>query len=186
MRSAPTTQLASAAIPIAISVPVQTACARDDCLSVSEPCSMPPSSAPSPAAGNRVAKETLSKLRLRVSSQTAKPPHSSARAKSVRLTSGSSSVIAARFGRSNLPLGKLSSSRASFRLDIGGGEHLAPFFRFICNEAAQVGGRAGEQDAAHVGEPRFDLRIGETGIDLGVEALDDHGGRVLRRRNAEP
>src|SRR5262249_5161929 len=86
---------------IAISVPVQTACARGELLSARKPCSIAPSSAPSPAAANNAAKERPSKVRQRHSSQTAKPPHSSARPKSVRLASGSRSVIAAPDGRQN-------------------------------------------------------------------------------------
>ena len=47
-------------------------------------------------------------------------------------------------------------------------------------------GGAGQRRAAHVGQPRLDLRIGEAGIDLLVEPIDDLGRRVLGRANAVP
>jgi hypothetical protein len=71
-------------------------------------------------------------------------------------------------------------------LDIGGPDHLVPFLGFVGDEPAEVGGRAGERHAAEVGQPRLDLRIGERGVDLGVERLDDRGGRALRRADAPP
>ena len=40
--------------------------------------------------------------------------------------------------------------------------------------------------AAQVGKPRLDLGIGESRVDLLVELVDDLGGRVPRRANAEP
>jgi hypothetical protein len=52
-------------------------------------------------------------------------------------------------------------------------------------ELAEVGGRARKHRCAHVGEPRLDLRVGESSIDLLVELVDDLGGCVLGRAKAE-
>src|ERR1700731_2228487 len=57
---------------------------------------------------------------------------------------------------------------------------LPPFRGFVGAELAKLGGRHGHRNAANVGEPRPDLRIGETRIDLLVE-LVDHVGRRARR-----
>ena len=57
---------------------------------------------------------------------------------------------------------------------------LPPFRGFVGDELAKLGGRHGHRNAANVGEPRPDLRIGETRIDLLVE-LVDHVGRRARR-----
>jgi len=54
------------------------------------------------------------------------------------------------------------------------------FVGFVGAELGKLGGRHGHQNAANVGEPRPDLRIGETRIDLLVE-LVDHVGRRARR-----
>ena len=77
-------------------------------------------------------------------------------------------------------------SRGSLRLDVGRPDHLAPLLGFVGDELAEVGGRARKRRAAEVGEPRLDLGIGEAGVDLLVELVDDLGGRVLRRADAEP
>ena len=47
-------------------------------------------------------------------------------------------------------------------------------------------GDTGKRRAAQVGKPRLDLGIGEARIDLFVELVDDLGGRVLGRADAEP
>jgi hypothetical protein len=57
---------------------------------------------------------------------------------------------------------------------------LPPFRGFVGAELAKLGGRHGHRNAANVGEPRPDLRIGETRIGLLVE-LVDHVGRRARR-----
>src|SRR5215471_12198764 len=54
---------------------------------------------------------------------------------------------------------------------------LPPFRGFVGDELAKLGGRHGHRNAANVGEPRPDFRIGETRIDL----LVDHVGRRARR-----
>ena len=59
---------------------------------------------------------------------------------------------------------------------------------FSVSSAMSLPKSAGEPGSAYrpVGKPRPDLGIGEAGIDLLVELIDDLSGRVLRRANAEP
>ena len=47
-------------------------------------------------------------------------------------------------------------------------------------------GEQGKHRAAEFGKPRLDLGIGEGRVDLLVELVDDFGGRVLGRADAEP
>ena len=72
------------------------------------------------------------------------------------------------------------------RLDAGEPDHLAPLLGFVRDELAEVGGRARKHRAAQIGKPRLHLGIGERGVDLPVELVDDLGGRVLGRADAEP
>ena len=66
----------------------------------------------------------------------------------------------------------------SVRLDVGRPDHLGPLLGFVDDELAEVGGRAREHRTTRVGKPRLHLGIGEAGIDLLVELVDDLGGRV--------
>jgi len=68
----------------------------------------------------------------------------------------------------------------SFRLDVGGPDHLGPFVGFLGDQLFKAGGRAGEHHTAQVGELSLQLGIGETGIDLLVELVDDLGRRLCR------
>src|SRR5262249_16590076 len=74
----------------------------------------------------------------------------------------------------------------SVGLDIGRPDHLAPLLGFVSDELAEVGGRARKHRVAQIGDARLDLDVGEAGIDLAVEFIDDLGGRTLGRTNAEP
>ena len=47
-------------------------------------------------------------------------------------------------------------------------------------------GEQREHRATQVGKPRLDLGIGEAGVDLLVELVDNLGGRALGRADAEP
>ena len=71
-------------------------------------------------------------------------------------------------------------------LDVGRPDHLAPLLGFVGDELAKVGGRASDHRAAEVGKPHLQLRIGEPGIDLIIELVDDLGGCVLGRADALP
>src|SRR5215216_2091796 len=72
------------------------------------------------------------------------------------------------------------------RLGAGELDHLAPLLGLISDELPEVGGRARKRSAAHVGNPRVDLRVGEARIDLLVEPINDFDGRVLRRADTLP
>src|SRR5262249_38024520 len=72
------------------------------------------------------------------------------------------------------------------RLDVGCPDHLAPLFGFLGDEPAKVCGRDDKRRYSQVGKPRLDLGIGEAGIDLLVEFLDDLGGCVLGNADAIP
>src|SRR5262245_35008888 len=69
-------------------------------------------------------------------------------------------------------------------LRAGEPDHLAPLVDLLGHEAAEVGGGPREHDAAEIGEPCLQLRIGERGIDLRVELRDDFRRRALRRCDA--
>src|SRR3954469_19020340 len=99
--------------------------------------------------------------------------------------------IISAFGLLNVwPLAQLTSvTIASIglltRFDADSLDHLAPFFRFVGDELAEVGGGAGKNRAGHFGEARLDLGVGEARVDLCVEPVDDLGGRVLGRADAK-
>lgn len=61
------------------------------------------------------------------------------------------------------------------RLDVGSPDHLGPLLSFFGDELRKVGGRAAKHRAVQVGKPRLDLGIGEAGIDLLVELVDNLG-----------
>src|SRR6516225_1624422 len=88
-----------------------------------------------------------------------------------------------------VPAGIDSSDMAThlllLRLDAGGPDHLRPFFGFSGNQRPEIGRRAGNGHAAEVSELGLELGIGETGIDLAIELIDDLGRRVRRRAEAE-
>ena len=56
----------------------------------------------------------------------------------------------------------------------------------VGDKPSEVGWRTRKCRAALVGKPRLELGIGERGVDLLVEPVDDLGGRVLRRTDATP
>jgi hypothetical protein len=72
------------------------------------------------------------------------------------------------------------------RPDVGRPDHVAPFLCFIGDELAELGGRARKHGAAQFGEARFQLGIGEGGVDFPVELVDDLSRRIPRRANAIP
>src|SRR5262245_27907111 len=76
--------------------------------------------------------------------------------------------------------------RGSLRLDVGRADHLGPLLGFVGNELAEVGRRACERVATRLSHPCFDLRIGERGVGLLVELVDDFSGRARRRAEPEP
>src|SRR5262249_20361739 len=73
----------------------------------------------------------------------------------------------------------------SLRLDACELDHLAPLLRFVGDEPAKVCGRDDKRRASKVGKPRLDLGIGEGGVNLSVELVDNFHGRGLGNANAK-
>jgi hypothetical protein len=69
-----------------------------------------------------------------------------------------------------------AESSRSLRLDVGGPDHLAPLLGFVGDELTEIGGREREHLATEIGKPRLDFGIGEAGIDLPVELVNNVGG----------
>src|SRR6476619_102914 len=72
--------------------------------------------------------------------------------------------------------GTLASAR-SLRFDVGCPDYLAPFLGFVGDELSEIGGRAAKHGAAQIGEPRHDLGVRESRVDLFVERVNDFSGR---------
>src|SRR5262245_53507758 len=72
------------------------------------------------------------------------------------------------------------------RLDRCELDHLAPLLDFVDDELAELGGRTRKHRAAQVREPRFHLWVGESGVDLSVELIDELGRGGLRCADAVP
>jgi hypothetical protein len=72
------------------------------------------------------------------------------------------------------------------QLDVGGPDHLAPFLRFLSNEFPEIGCGADKWCSAEVREPGFQRGPDDARIYLGVEFINDLGGRVLRCSQANP
>src|SRR5262249_52710060 len=70
-------------------------------------------------------------------------------------------------------------SSGSLRLDAGELDHLGPLLGIFGDQLTEVGGRAGKRRAAQVGKLRLDFRVGERGINLPVELVDDFGRRAF-------
>src|SRR5262245_51359226 len=74
----------------------------------------------------------------------------------------------------------------SIRLDVCKLDHLAPLLGLVRNELAEIGRRARHHGAAEASKLRLDLAIGEAGVDLSVEHVDDAGGGSFRGAKAKP
>src|SRR5262249_42062084 len=74
----------------------------------------------------------------------------------------------------------------SLGLEAGELHHLGPFFGFVGDEVAEVGGRARESRAAQVGNQRRDLGVSEGSVYLLVQLVDDFGGSVPGSTEAAP
>src|SRR5215831_7148456 len=67
----------------------------------------------------------------------------------------------------------------SIRFDAQELHDLTPFLGFVGDELGEVRGRGREHGTTEVGKPRLHLGIGEAGVDLLVELVDDLRRRVL-------
>src|SRR5262245_33559505 len=92
---------------------------------------------------------------------------------------GSRTVLGARGG-------EILPRDSTLRLDVGRPHHLAPLLGVVSDELAEICGRADKRRASKVGKPRLHLGIGEAGVDLLVEPIDDLGGRVPGHADAVP
>src|SRR5580700_7909837 len=75
-------------------------------------------------------------------------------------------------------------STRSLRLDVRELDHLGPFFGFVGDELAEIGGRAWKWHGAEIGKSLLQRGVGEAGIYLLVELVDDVGRRALGRADA--
>ena len=75
----------------------------------------------------------------------------------------------------------IDSGSASLRLDVEGPNDVAPLVDNFGDELAEISGAHRHRHATEIGEPRLDLGIGKSSIDLLVELVDDFGGRVPGR-----
>src|SRR5262245_10419828 len=77
-------------------------------------------------------------------------------------------------------------NRPSVRLRARELDDLCPFVGFFRNAPCVLARRERKHLAAKVGKACLHLRVGEGGIDLPVERVDDLRRRVLRRADAGP
>src|SRR5947209_10690076 len=75
---------------------------------------------------------------------------------------------------------------ALLRLEAGELDHLSPLLGFLCDQLAEVGGRAGKYFTTEFGHPYLHRRFGEHRVDFPVEPLDDLGRSALGNADAEP
>src|SRR5689334_8030986 len=74
----------------------------------------------------------------------------------------------------------------SLRLDAGELHDLAPLLSFGGDELRKIRGRSHQRGSIEIGKPRLHRGLREAGVDLAIEPLDDLGGRLSRRADAEP
>src|SRR5262249_15792726 len=73
----------------------------------------------------------------------------------------------------------------SLRLDACELDHLAPLLGLFSDELCEVGGGPRNGGPAQNGKPRLELGIGEGGVNLSVELVDNFHGRGLGNSNAK-
>src|SRR6266481_3142413 len=76
--------------------------------------------------------------------------------------------------------------RLLLRLDVGCLDYLAPLLGFIGNELAEIGRRARNGRAAKIGQSCLQFGVGDAGVDLPVELVDDIDRCVPGRADALP
>src|SRR5262249_54221417 len=75
---------------------------------------------------------------------------------------------------------------ALFRLNVCRANDLAPLVDTFGDELAEIIGAHWHRHATEIGEPRLDLGIGKSSIDLLVEFVDDLRRCILWRADAAP
>src|SRR5229473_2093004 len=71
-------------------------------------------------------------------------------------------------------------------LDTGRADQPAPLVSFAGDELTEFGRRARKGRAAKIGQSCLQFGVGDGGVDLLVELVDDIRRRVVRRANALP
>src|SRR5262249_22199729 len=103
-------------------------------------------------------------------------------AQAMRDAAGSAAAPAARCRkvRRGSFMASLSERRdASFRLDVGRPDHLAPLFGFLLKPPPVIRGRAAGAAAAQVSKPPLQFWVRPRGGDLLIQFVDDLRGRVF-------
>src|SRR5262245_47004747 len=67
----------------------------------------------------------------------------------------------------------------SLRLDVGRPDDLAPLLSLLSDESSKGGGRHRHCHVTEVRKVRLDLGIGESGVNLLIELVDDLGRRAF-------
>src|SRR5262249_32423118 len=78
------------------------------------------------------------------------------------------------------------SARASFRLDVCGPDHPAPFLSFVDDVLTELSRRRCVGFITQLSKARLDLWISERGVNLTVKPVDDRGRRILGSANPLP
>jgi hypothetical protein len=73
-----------------------------------------------------------------------------------------------------------------FHLDVGGPDHLSPPLGFVGDELAEIGGRARKHHTTQTREPRFQIGISESSINLTIDLVDNRNRRLLWSRDTVP
>ena len=74
-----------------------------------------------------------------------------------------------RFRRTGITEYLAEIARRSLRLDVGRPDYLTPLLSVVCDELAEIGGRAAQQRTAEVHQSCLKFRIIKTSVDLFVE-----------------
>jgi hypothetical protein len=72
------------------------------------------------------------------------------------------------------------------RFDIRCPNEFPPFLGFVSDEFSKLGRRHRHRGGSKIGKASLEVRVGESGVDLSIEFVDDRGGCVLGRSEALP
>src|SRR5438552_1139459 len=74
----------------------------------------------------------------------------------------------------------------SVRLDVGRPDYLGPLFGIVSDKLTEVSGRTCKWNSAQLGKACLQHRIGEAGVDLFTQLVDNLLRRIFRRSDAVP